>query len=259
MLLLVAAQEQEGRFRQMISRGNIREAEEGIFHCFREIPLLDHLRAFPVIELPGKLVGSPVLRFPAVAAAMGGSGVSFLQFDLVDGLRPGPVDPRTGRQAFVESDREVGGHLVVDLLRGAYHRRHPGLYQVQRLLLGAAAVDEDHLQALLAGQEGDQAFAVGHGVLPAQGFQQELVTVGMAAVVENCDAVAVFLEHIENIFHRGVGPFHHLAESGLAGFLQRLADAVHLDRQVPQVGGVVDPVIGKCQENDRLVGRLASG
>ena len=84
------------------------------------------------------------------------------------------------------------------------------------------------------------------------GFQQQLIAIGVAGVAEDRDAVAVagLLEDREDAVSRGISLDQNLAEPGLLGGLQGIADAVYLLGKASQVVGRIDPVVGVDQQND---------
>ena len=123
------------------------------------------------------------------------------------------MQSRPGSQCLVEPRGEFGGNAVVDRLRGGNDRRHAGVEQPLHLGLRRTAVEEDELEAALAGEECGEAPRVGGLGMPRRRLQEEPITVGVVAVVEDGDPVAVarVLENIEHLRGRGV-----LADRGLA-------------------------------------------
>ena len=87
---------------------------------------------------------------------------------------------------------------------------------------------------------------------PPGAFEQQLVAVGMPAVVEDRHPVAVpcVLEDVEDLLDGGVLAHDDLAQAGVLGRLQRLAQAPRLFGQVAQVARPVVPVVGEGQEDD---------
>ena len=127
-----------------------------------------------------------------------------------------------------------------------------GIQQVAHLALGGAAVEEDQLQPALLRQEAGQAAGVGRGRLALGRLQQQPVAVGVAAEVEEGDAVAVarVLEHVQDVAGRGVLAQHQLAVTAPLGGGQRPLHLPRLFRQVAQVARPVVAVVGEGEEED---------
>src|SRR5690606_10600965 len=120
---------------------------------------------------------------------------------------------------------------------------------------------KDELQATLLAEETGEPVRVRRGGRPRLGLEEELVTVGMAAVVKKGDAVAIsgFLEDVEHLADRGVRKHDDLAQAGILRTRERGADAPQLLREVTRIASTVVAVVGEGQEENRLVTIRAHG
>ena len=108
------------------------------------------------------------------------------------------------------------------------------------------------MQPALLRQEAGQAAGIGRGRLALGRLQQQPVAVGVAAEVEEGDAVPVagVLEDVEDVAGRGVLAQHQLAVAALLGRGQRPLHLPRLLRQVAQVARPVVAVVGEGEEED---------
>ena len=122
-----------------------------------------------------------------------------------------------------------------------------GVEQSLHLRLGRTAVEKDELQTRLPAQKCGQPACIDHGGLAGGGLQQQVVAIGMAAVVEDGDAVAVarILEDVEQRVQGDVLAQHHFAQAGLHGGVEHGVHLARLLGQVAQVAIVVAAIVGK--------------
>ena len=118
-------------------------------------------------------------------------------------------------QALVEGTGERGGDAVVYFLRRGDDDLDVGGQEAVDLGFGGAGVEKDELQAALLGEKGGEAAAVDALEVAGAALKEQLVGVGMAAVVEDGNAALEFwvLEGRQNIIERGVVAQLELAQA----------------------------------------------
>ena len=166
------------------------------------------------------------------------------------------LESEVASPALIEEPSEIHGGGVVDIFGGGDHDRAAGIEQSTGLLPGGAAVEKYQLEAVLQAEESGQIPGIDGAMATRLGLQQEPIAVGMAGIVEHRDAVAVggLLEDSDDLVRTDIGLDHQLAQSGLLGGGQGATDAVDFLREITQMPGRVDPVVGVDQEDDRGLG-----
>ena len=144
------------------------------------------------------------------------------------GTQERPLNGVAGGEGLVELLGEVRGDLVVDRHRrgddGSDAARKEGLHLRQR----GAAVQEDQLQPALLAQELRQAGGVGHLRRARGGLQLQLGAAGMAAVVQDGDAVGVAGAQVEDVRDRRVLFLDDLQVAAVVVVLERLGNGLAL-------------------------------
>ena len=156
----------------------------------------------------------------------------------------------------VEGAGERGGDAVIYLLRGGDDDLNVGGEEAVDLGFGGAGGEKDQLQAALLGEKGGEAAAVDTLEAAGAALKEQLVRVGVAAVVEDGDAALEFwvLEGCQNIIERGVIAQLELAQALGLGIFEGGTYLARLFRQVAQIVDTVGGVIGKGQQDHRLGG-----
>jgi hypothetical protein len=250
----------KGRLGQIL-QGQRRQAEQRIVGRLRQVPIAGRLGARPALHRPrppvridrrGPIPVAEIQRPRLRAASRRDTRHRFLKRT---------CNARPARQALIELARKIRRHAVVDRPRRRDHRRDIRVQQSLRLLLSRTAVQKHQLQPPLLAQKRRQPARVGGRRLTRGRFQQQLIPVGMSAVMEDRDAVAVsrILKHLEDVPRRAVRPHHHLAQPGPFRRLQNLPHPPRFLGQVPQITDGVVAVVGKRQEDDRLRGCVGHG
>ena len=160
------------------------------------------------------------------------------------------------RQVLIERVGQRGGDAVVHFLGGGDNDLDVGGEEAFDLGLGGAGVEKDKLQAALFGQKGGETAAVDALKAAGAALEEQLVAVGMAAVVEDGDAPLEFwmLKGRQNIIERGVVAQLELAQALRLGIFQGSAHLPCLFGQVAQVIDAIGGIVGKGQQDHRLVG-----
>ena len=116
------------------------------------------------------------------------------------------ADRRPLRHFLIETGGQRCGHTVIHILRRGDHHLDVGGQQVVDLRLCAAGVEKDKLQTALLGQEGGKAAPVDALAVAGPGLQEQVITLGVAAIVKDGDAPAQFwlLKGVQNIIERDV-------------------------------------------------------
>ena len=190
----------------------------------------------------------------AHAALLDFDRAALARFDQRLGAGEGEIDrpARSGiGQRGVEFAGELERDIVLDRGRSGDHRRHALGEQLLDVPLGGAAVEEHQLQIGQRTEQLRQTLAMRGGIAAPCSLQIEHRTVGMAAVMQHRQIIAVVADQIEQPRDVGRGLGLELDDPGVVFLLQRVADRVAFPLQAVEKPALV---IGERRQNDRRSG-----